>query len=407
MRSTFRITFYVNRNKEKNGQVPVLGRITINGSIAQFSCKQSISPKLWNAKSNRATGKSDPALRLNRGLDNIRIQITKHYQQLTDKQSYVTAEIVRNAWQGIGTESDTLLGAFDKHNQEFAKRTDKDRSASTYGKYLTVRRHVAGFIQSEYKRNDLHLKEIGENFIKGFCLYLAHTLSFSSSTAWLYCIPLKMIVTKAHNNGTISTNPFAYHRISQESKERGYLTEGELKILIAHKFEDRRLDIVRDIFVFAALTGLSYIDIKNLTKDKIVTMLDGSKWIKSSRKKTQTPFSVKLLDIPLRIIEKYDFFRTNDNLLPVPKNSDCNLRLKQIAKMCGIDKRVNFHQRRHTFATTVTYANGVSIESISKMLGHTKISTTQIYARIVDKTVSNEMDKLAEKLSDTKFCAGL
>jgi hypothetical protein len=266
MRSTFKIAFNTNKGKEKNGLVPVMGRITINGTIAQFSCKQSIDPKLWDAGSSRATGRSEQALRVNRALDNIRAQITKHYQRISDREAYVNAEMVRNVWQGIGTESDTLLGAFDKHNAEFRKRAGKDRSHHTLCKYLTVRKHLAGFIKSHYHRSDLHLKELTEDFIRDFGIYIHITLGLSSSTAWLYSIPLRMIVTKAHNSGVISTNPFAHFHLRQESKERGYLTEDELKMMIDHKFDRPTLEIVRDLFVFASFTGLSYIDVKNLTE---------------------------------------------------------------------------------------------------------------------------------------------
>ena len=348
MRSTFKITFYVNKGKEKNGVVPVLGRITISGSIAQFSCKQSIDPKLWDAKANRAIGRSDQSLLVNRTLDNIRAQITKHYQRISDRVSYVNAEMVRNAWLGIGTEYETLLSALDKHNEEFAKRTGKDRSRNTLDKYLTVRKHLADFIRSQYRRSDLHLKEITEEFIKGFSLYLRITLGLSQSTVWLYCIPLKMIVTKAHNNGTIPANPLAYYHVTQEVKERGYLTEDELKVMIAHDFSSSsKLEIVRDLFIFAVFTGLSYVDIRNLTADNIVISSDGSQWIATHREKTGAPVNVKLLDVPLYIISKYSNTSANGHIFPVPRNSDCNIRLKEIAKACEIDKHLVFHVARH------------------------------------------------------------
>lgn len=397
MRSTFKITFYVNKGKEKNGIVPVLGRITISGSIAQFSCKQSIDPKLWDAKANRATGRSDQALKVNRALDNIRVQITKHYQRISDRVSYVNAEMVRNAWQGIGTEYESLLSALDKHNDEFKKRTGKDRSKATLDKYLAVRRHLADFIRSHYRRSDLHLKEITEDFIKDFSLYLRITLGLSQSTVWLYCIPLKMIVTKAHNNGTILANPFVYYHVPQEMKERGYLSEDELKIMIAHSFDNPRLELVRDIFIFAVFTGLSYIDIKNLTADKIITLPDGSKWIATHRAKTKTPVNVKLLDVPLYIIRKYNPDNLPGLVFQVPRNSVCNLRLKDIAKACGIDRHVSFHQSRHSFAT-LALTKGVPIESVSRMLGHTNITTTQIYAKITNEKIGRDMDMLSTKL---------
>ena len=401
MRSTFRIAFYVNRNKEKNGQVPVLGRITISGTIAQFSCKQSINPKLWDAKSNHAVGKSAPALKLNRTLDNIRAQITKHYQTLSDKKSYVNAEMVRNAWQGIGSEFDTLLGAFDKHNREFVKRTGKDRSKATYDKYLIVRNHLADFIKLQYKRNDLHLKELNEDFIKNFRFYLQHRLGLASSTSRLYCIPLKMMVTKAHNSGIISSNPFAGYLLPQEIKERGYLSEDELKLLMLLKLDHPQHEIVRDIFIFAAFTGLSYIDIKNLTIDKIVKLSDGSMWIITQREKTKTPIKVKLLDIPLKLIEKYEKLCRSENVFPVPSNRTCNLSLQKMAPACKITKHLHFHVARHSFAT-LALTKGVSLESVSKILGHTKITTTQIYAKITNEKISKDMDRMAEGIRGLK-----
>lgn len=401
MRSTFKITFYVNKSKKKNGMVPVLGRITINGTIAQFSCKQSIDLKLWDAKANRAVGKSNPTLKLNRVLDNIRAQLTKHYQIISDRKSYVNAEMVRNAWQGIVMECDTLLGAFDKHNDEFRKRTDKDRSKATLDKYLAVRKHLGNFIKSQYRRSDIHLKEITEEFIKDFSLYLNITLELSSSTTHLYCIPLKMIVTKAHNSGLIASNPFAYYHVPQEVSERGYLSEDELNALMKCKLTNPRLEIVRDIFIFASLTGMSYIDIKNLTADKITTSIDGSKWVTSKREKTNTPYSVKLLDIPLKLIEKYKPTRKNDFLFPVPANGSCNIRLREIAKKCGIKRYLTFHQSRHSFAT-LALTKGVSLESVSKILGHSKITTTQIYAKITNEKIGKDMDLLSGSLNKLK-----
>lgn len=206
-----------------------------------------------------------------------------------------------------------------------------------------------------------------------------------------------MIVTKAHNSGIISTNPFAHYHLRQESKERGYLTEDELKLMIDHKFDNRTLEIVRDLFVFAAFTGLSYIDIKNLTEKEIITCPDGSKWIATHREKTGTPVNVKLLDIPIRIIEKYESVRNGGHLFPVPKNSDCNRRLKIIAKRCCIGKYITFHQSRHSFAT-LALTKGVPIESVSRMLGHTDITTTQIYAKITNEKIGRDMDMFSEKL---------
>ena len=203
MRSTFKVLFYVNGSKEKNGIVPIMGRVTINGSVAQFSCKQSIHKDLQDVKGNRAKGKSKESRDINLALDNIKAQIIKHYQRISDREAFVTAEMVRNAYQGIGTEYETLLRAFDKENEAFAKRVGKDRSLSTYQKYLTVRKYLAEFIKVHYKRTDVAMNELTEDFIRDYCLYLRNEVGLAQSSVWIYSIPLKHIVTTAHYNARL------------------------------------------------------------------------------------------------------------------------------------------------------------------------------------------------------------
>lgn len=216
----------------------------------------------------------------------------------------------------------------------------------------------------------------------------------------------KRITTMCFKNGQMPRDPFCDHKLKKVKKDRGYLTKAELEKIIDFEPDNKRLKKVRDIFLFCCFTGFDYSTTAALTDKNIVVDDDGCKWIETHRVKTNTPSKVKLLDIPLSIIDKYELKRDANFLLPVMSNAKYNLYLKEIAELCGIQKNVTSHLARHTFATTVTYANGVSIESISKMLGHTKISTTQIYARIVDKTISDEMDKLARTLNNTKFSVG-
>ena len=205
MRSTFKTVFYVNGSKERNGIVPIMGRVTINGTIAQFSCKLSVTKAIWDAKGNRAKGRSKEANEVNFALDNIKAQIAKHYQRLSDREAFVTAEMVRNAYQGIGTEYETLLRAFDKENAAFAQRVGKDRAVRTYRKYLTVRKYVAEFIKFQYKRSDMSMNELTEEFIRDYCLYLKNVVGLAQSSIWIYSIPLKHIVTAAHYNGKYLT----------------------------------------------------------------------------------------------------------------------------------------------------------------------------------------------------------
>jgi len=254
MRSTFKVVFYVNGSKEKNGIVPIMGRVTINGSIAQFSCKQGISKDIWDAKGNRAKGKSREAREVNLALDNIKAQIIKHYQRLSDREAFVTAEMVRNAYQGIGTEYETLLRAFDKENEAFAKRVGKDRSVRTYQKYLTVRKYLAEFIKTQYKRTDMGMNELTEDFIRDYCLYLRNQVGLNQSTVWIYSIPLKHIVTAAHYNGKIARNPFAMYHVDPDFKEREYLTEEELKTMTDMELDNPNFAFARDLFIFGCWT---------------------------------------------------------------------------------------------------------------------------------------------------------
>ena len=251
MRCTFKTVFYVNGSKERNGIVPIMGRVTINGTIAQFSCKQSVTKAIWDAKGNRAIGKSKEAKEVNFALDNIKAQIAKHYQRLSDREAFVTAEMVRNAYQGIGTEYETLLRAFDKENAAFAKRVGKDRAKNTYNKYLVVRKYVTEFIKYQYKRSDMSMNELTEEFIRDYCLYLKNVVGLAQSSIWIYSIPLKHIVTAAHYNGKIQRNPFAMYHVDPDHKEREFLTLDELTAMTEIKLEDPNMAFARDLLSLA------------------------------------------------------------------------------------------------------------------------------------------------------------
>ena len=219
-------------------------------------------------KGNRAKGKSKESRDINLALDNIKAQIIKHYQRISDREAFVTAEMVRNAYQGIGTEYETLLRAFDSENEAFAKRVGKDRSLSTYQKYLTVRKYLAEFIKVHYKRTDIAMNELSEDFIRDYCLYLRNEVGLAQSSVWIYSIPLKHIVTTAHYNGKIARNPFAQYKVAPDHKERGFLTENELQVFTTIELNNPDLELARDLFVFGCWTRISFIDIKNLTTPK-------------------------------------------------------------------------------------------------------------------------------------------
>ena len=369
VRSTFKVLFYVNGSKEKNGIVPIMGRVTINGSVAQFSCKLTIAKTMWDAKGNSAKGKSKESRDINLALDNIKAQIIKHYQRISDREAYVTAEMVRNAYQGIGTEYETLLGAFDKDNESFKKC---------------------------YKRSDISMLELTPDFIKEYEIYLSTDAGLHNGSVWSHCMWLKTIVAKAHYNGLTPSNPFAQYRVNQNIKERQYLTEDEIKAVMTHEFADKKLAYIRDLFVFASFTALSFVDIKELTTDDIVE-INGEKWILSKRHKTKVNFQVKLLDIPLQIIKRFQ-----EDKLVFPNLNYWNIckPLKKMIKECGISKDISFHCTRHGFAT-LALSKGVPIESVSRVLGHTNITTTQKYAKITTEKIDKDLTMFGNRLNQS------
>ena len=398
-RSTFSVLFYANKSKVKNGIVPVMGRITINGTQSQFSCKRSIPLSLWDAKGNCAKGRTREALDLNRDLDNIKAQIIKHYQHLSDREAFVTAEMVRNAYQGFGSEYETLLRAFDKDCESLKQRVGKDRALGTYKLQVRSRNYVADFLQMNYRRSDISMQELTPDFIKEFAVYLANDRGLASSTIWLSCMHLKGVVGRAHDNGKIQRNVFALFHISPKCNERTFLTEEELRTVMEHEFEDTNLAFIRDLFVFMNFTALSFVDLKELTTDNIVEV-NGEKWIAGKRHKTGVPYQVKLLAVPLQIIERYrDYPKENPKSVFGEVNywSVCK-KLKPVMKECGIDKPISAHCARHGFAT-MALTNGMPIESVSRVLGHTNIVTTQIYAHITTQKLDNDLTMLGNKLN--------
>ena len=398
-RSTFNILFYANKSKEKNGIVPIMGRVTINGTQSQFSSKKTIPLDMWDVKGNCAKGRSKEALQINRDLDNIKAQIIKHYQRLSDREGFVTAEMVRNAYQGLGSEYETLLGAFDKDIANLKRRVGKDRAEGTYKIQMRSRNYIADFLRTNYKRNDIAMQELTPDFIKEFSVYLSNDRGLAHSTIWLSCMHLKGVVGRAHDNGKIQRNVFAQFHISPKCKERTFLTEEELKTVMTHEFEDANLAFIRDLFVFMNFTALSFVDLKELTTDNIGE-ISGEKWIIGKRHKTDVPYQVKLLDVPLQIIKRYRTFpKENPKSVFGEVNywSVCK-KLKTVMKECGIEKSISAHCARHGFAT-MALTNGMPIESVSRVLGHTNIVTTQIYARITTKKLDNDLTMLCNKLN--------
>lgn len=401
MRSTFKVLFYLKKNApKKNGYVPVMCRITIDGTIAQFSCKLDVNPDLWDTQSGRASGRTTEAKETNLFLDNIRVGVNTHYREIFDKDNYVTAEKVKNAYLGLGMKHETILKVFAQHNEDFEKQVGKMKSKSTYQKYCTVYRHLQDFIRYRYKVSDMALKELTPAFIIDFELYLRTTQECTHNTVWVYMMPLRRMITIAQNNGWLNRDPFVEYSISPEDSDRGYLTKEEIKKLMNAPAIKKKHELVRDLFIFCCFTGLSFRDLKNLTTDNLQTSFDGHQWIITKRQKTKVQSNIRLLDVALRIIEKYKGIAKDNRVFPVPSYANLRDNITLIVQACGIKKHVTWHMSRHTYATEICLTNGMPIETLSKTLGHTNISTTQIYAKITNEKVSHDMEALSHKLQD-------
>ena len=399
MRSTFNILFYLKKNNiKKSGYAPVMVRITINGESAPFSLKAEAKPEDWDTKAGRLRGRAKEAASLNSYIDEARAKIRKHFRDLCDRESVVTATMVKDAFLGFNTHKDTLLCKFDHFNEINKTLIGKEITRTTYLSYVNVRNRLYEFLRKKKNKEDISLKDISLQFIADFERFLLIDCGNCRNTVMIRMLKFKRIVAEAHNNGLLFSNPFAAYKFQYEDTDRGYLSENELKILMQHPIKNSRMEEVRDVFVFSCLTGLSYCDIKELREENIQRSFDGELWIITKRKKTGVPCNVRLLSIPQQILAKYSGKCSDGILLPVPDNVLGNKRLKKLGKQCGFSTKVTFHLARHTFATTVTLAKGVPIESVSKMLGHKNINTTQKYARIVDTKVSNDMELLSHKL---------
>lgn len=398
-RSTFKILFYIKRsNPKKNGKVAIMGRITIDGKRSQFSTKLEIYPYEWNNEWGKSIGNNAEAIAINSMLDKIRGKIVTYYYKLMDIDGYASPDKIKNILLGFEEKGKTIIYYFNKFNEQYRSKVGVTVRRTTYLRYELVKKRLSEFIEKTYKVKDMPYREITTVFIQNFYQFLRSKYKSGNNNAMKTIQHLRAIFFYIKNIGEYFPDPFANFKISFEKKERSFLTKAELIALYNKKLPSERLERVRDIFLFCSYTGLSYSDFQNLTKEKIRTNIDGHLWIMATRNKTGVPYKVRLLDIPIAILKKYEYLQEYGELLPIISNQKMNEYLSEITNICGINKRITSHSARHTFGT-LCLTEGMSIESVSKLLGHTKIRTTQIYAQITDQKLSNEMDKLAKKLN--------
>jgi len=401
-RSTFKLLFYLKKNEpKKSGNVPVMGRITIDGTPKSFSTKLDINPNNWDLKHGRVLGKSAQALSTNLKLDNIRVRINKIYDDMLKDEGFATAQKVKLSFLGVGVMDDAILKVFKDQNEDFERMVSKGkRSQNTYNKYKTVYNHLSEFIKERYHREDMAFRELTSDFIREFDFFLRIDKECTHNTVWVYTMPVIALAELAIKKGLIRQNPFEDYEISMEETDRSYLLKEDVEKLMLLKPSKPKYELVKDLFIFSCFTGLSYIDIQKLKWSNIQSFFDGHQWIISRRKKSDVASNVRLLEIPKRLIEKYRGVTRNEYVFPVPSNATCNSHVKKLMEEAEIitEQKVTFHTARHTFAT-MFLTEGVPLESLSKMMGHKNISTTQIYAKITSQKISKDMDLVSHKFA--------
>lgn len=408
---TFSVLFWTDKKNAKHNQALIYTRVTVNQKRINISTKRKVSLELWNSKMQKAKGNSIEARQINQYLSQIKAQLFQCYQDLKYKGELITAKSIKANYLGEGENSKTLQNLLEYHTQ----KTKRTLAVGTIRNFGVTEGYLNKFLESELKTNDIFLNKLDYKFICDFANFLqnywpkGHPRAMGNNTVMKHIQRFRKIVTLGYHIEWLDRDPFVRWKPTYEKKERPFLTDNELSNIETYHFPIERLERVRDLFVFSCYSGIAYSDLINLSQDNIVKGIDGNDWIFTKRQKTKSPIKVPLLPKAKALIEKYKnhpITKITNSLLPVITNEKLNLYLKEIAFYCGIKKNLTFHMARHTFATTVTLSNGVPIETVSKLLGHSKIATTQIYARVVERKVSRDMQELQEqfkkKLSGNK-----
>lgn len=398
MSNRISVLFYLKRPKNySSGPVPIYLRITVAGKRAEFSTGRECEPKRWNSSLGRVSGTKETIKSLNIYLETLQAKAYEAHRLLLESGETITAESIKNKFSGKQIEAKTLVRQLEEHNRRMEVLIGSEFSQGTLKGYKTSLRHTSDFIKWKYMAADIDIRKIDSSFVTDYDFYLRSVCKCSGNSVAKYIKHLKKVVRACLAHGWIEKDPFLHYKAKVKQVDRVFLTEEELEAMAKKEFFTERLTQVRDIFLFSCFTGLAYIDVQKLRRSDIRKGIDGELWVFKYRQKTKTPSRIPLLPSALAILDRYDdnpqcLFK--DQLLPVLSNQKMNAYLKEIADVCGITKPITFHTARHTFATTVTLLNGVPMESVSKMLGHTSIKTTQHYAKVLDIKVSRDMNSI-------------
>jgi site-specific recombinase XerD len=381
--------------------MPIYLRITVDGIPREISTARQCDPDRWNANSGRAYGTTEQVKSLNAFLEALQTKVHEARLRLLEKNESINTDALMNLLKGKKDKSKMILVIFQQHNDQMKSLVGKDFSPATLERYETSMRHTKSFIEWKYGASDIDIARLDFEFVLQYEFWLKTNRHCNHNSAIKYIANFRKIINRCIRTGWLDKDPFVGFKMTKREVVPEYLTQHELETVAAKKFDSERLNQVRDIFVFCCYTGLAFADVKKLKSSEIGVGIDGSKWIFTNRQKTDTISKIPLLPICLEIIERYKnhpVCLNAERVLPVLSNQKYNEYLKEIATLCGINKKMTTHAARHTFATTVTLSNGVPIESVSKMLGHKNLKTTQHYARVLDKKISEDMNSLRNKL---------
>lgn len=406
-KNTFSVCYFIKRDKQKDGRVPIYVRITVNGKRVDISIKRDVEIDNWNSAKGTVKGSREDLRALTAYMEQYKSMIVNHYQEMVMEKKMITCVAIKDRVLGKEHYEHTLLSLIEYHNLKMPQVL----SPGTMKNYYTTERYIKKFLKEKLHTSDVFLAQLDFKFITDFEFFLRKNKliekqkQLENNGVMKHIERLRKMVTLATKLGWVDRDPFMQYKLKFKKVDKDYLTDEELKILENKDGLIPRLHYVRDLFVFGCYTGLSYIDAINLRKGDIIIGIDKSRWIVTQRQKTDTDVKVPLLPKAEAIIEKYDDHKDSEvieRIFPKLSNQKVNKYLKELAEACKVAKHLTFHCARHTFATTVTLGNGVPIETVSKLLGHTKLSTTQIYARVVEQKVSNDMLNLKNKLSSEK-----
>lgn len=401
------VLFYLKKTKKnKAGEAPIYLRITVNGQRTEMSIKRSVNPNIWDSKGQRVKGRSEKIRLINNYIDEVENNLNRAYNIGIQDQQIISADYLKNILNGNDKKRKMLISVFTEHNDLLGRQIGKKYAPKTVARYVHGFNHIKKFLRKEYNQSDIELIKLDHKFMHKYDIYLQTECKYHPNTVTKYLKILKTVLHSAVAFGYIDRNPLQGYSTTYKESNRQFLTRDEMDTIETHTMPNERLERVRDVFIFICYTGISYADLLLLTKENITKDINGKNFLKYHRIKTKVRASILLFPQAQRILDKYKdtpVCIVKNEILPTISNQKYNDYLREIATICKISKPLSAHIGRHTFATTVTLANGVPIETVSKMLGHTSLKTTQIYSKVVDTKIAEDMGMAQEKMEKRKI----